>query len=392
VGGLSAVPSELRVFVDALDAALHESDAVRNSLDLQLAQSKREQLGASDELDALFRAIPDLLLRLDTAGRVLDVRGGDPANPLSHAPRHNLVSSALPQRAGTALLDAARRVGTSGELERVEYDFEVEGARRWYEARVLPLRKGEVMAMVRDISGRVESERVRAERADQQARAEAMAQFAYIASHDLQAPLRAVDNLATWIEDDAGDKLEGESREHLKLLRARVTHMQSLIRGLLEYSRVGAKGVALEEVTLASVVRGVADLLGPPDGFRIDIDGELPTLTTSRDLLERVFLNLATNAIKHHDRETGTIRVSCRDKGDWLELRVADDGPGIPPDQRERAFEMFKRLATKDKDGVGMGLPLIKRIVETGGGTIAIEAVEPRGAAFVFTWPKLWPT
>jgi signal transduction histidine kinase len=392
VGGLAAVPSDMRALVMALDNIFKDTDEERVALQVQLAQSKREQLGASDELDSLLKTIPDLLLRMDAAGRVLDVRGGDPDNPLTGAPRRNLVSTVLPEEAGRRLMAAARGVAQSGGLERVEYDFDISGRHHWYEARVLPLRKGEVMAMVRDITVRVESERVRADRADQQARNEAMAQFAYIASHDLQAPLRAVDNLATWIEDDVGDKLEGESREHLRLLRTRVQRMQALIKGLLEFSRVGGKAVTLEETNSADLVSEVSELLGPPKGFAVSTKGSMPKLETSRDLLERVFLNLMTNAIKHHDKEQGSVEVSCVEGSELVTFRVQDDGPGIPVEQHERAFEMFKRLKTKDEDGVGMGLSLIRRIVEVGGGQIHIEAAEPRGTAFVFTWPRIWPS
>ncbi|MEQ9318347.1 MAG: sensor histidine kinase, partial [Polyangiaceae bacterium] len=109
-----------------------------------------------------------------------------------------------------------------------------------------------------------------------------------------------------------------------------------------------------------------------------------------RDPLERVLLNLITNAVKHHDQDEGRIEVASEDKGDHFIFRVADDGPGIPAKQRERAFEMFQTLHRKKADGAGMGLALIKRIVENAMGTITLRDGEPRGCVFEFTWPRVW--
>lgn len=393
VGGLSAVPAEMRIFVDAVDAAYKGAEDERLAHETIIAQLRRERSGASDELAALFGAIPDLLLRLDAEGRVLDSRGGhdQPSNPLRDAARGKLVSSSLPEAEGTALLEAARRVVDTDSTARLEWQLGKDEDARYYEARLLPLRRGELMAMVRDISAQVIAERERERAAEQQVRTEALTQFAYVASHDLQAPLRAIENLASWLEDDLGDNLTGESATHLQLLRGRVQHMQQLVKGLLEYSRVGAKGVAIESVDVAQLVRDVAELIGPREGFSVRVVGEIPTLDTSRDLLERVLLNLISNALKHHDADKGTVEVRCSQRGHQLVFRVSDDGPGIPEDKREAAFLLFKRLKTKDKDGVGMGLSLVQRIIASAGGEIRVESVEPRGACFVFSWPLRWP-
>lgn len=390
-GTYKDVPEELRGFIDVVNKTYKETEEELGALETSLEHSTRERRQASDALQAVIRAIPDLLLRLDTAGRVIDKRGGEQQdNPLSSAQLRHMASSYLPKETEETFRLAFERVRREGATDQVDYAVGDGDVRRHYEARIMPVGNGEVLVLVRDNTSRVEAERARAREAEEQARAEAMSQFAYIASHDLRAPLRAIDNLATWIEEDLGDEVEGESKEHLQLLRKRVQRMDNLLEGLLEYSRVGRSGVTLEDVDVGDLVSGISDMLGPPDGFTITPNGALPTLHTARDPLERVLLNLITNAVKHHDKSEGRIEVAGEDRGDHWVFRVADDGPGIPEKQRERAFEMFQTLHRKKADGAGMGLALIKRIVENAMGTITLRDGDPRGCVFEFTWPKVW--
>jgi signal transduction histidine kinase len=392
VGGYDEVPMELRSFVDDVDRMYKATEAELGELETSLEQSTQERRQASDALQAVFGALPDLLLRLDAAGRVIDKRGDDAAgNPLRKAMLRHMASEYLPQAAQEPFRQAFDRVCKGAGMEQVDFLVDEDGPRRHYEARVLPLRNGEALVLVRDITSRVDAERARARHTQEEARAEAMSQFAYIASHDLRAPLRAIENLAGWIAEDLGDDVEGDAKSHLDLLRTRVRRMDNLLEGLLEYSRVGSTGVTLEDVDLGDVVQGIAEMLGPPEGFTIRATSEMPHLRTARDPLERVLLNLVTNAVKHHDMSTGAIEVSAEEGSEFWIIRVADDGAGIPDDQRERVFEMFQTLKRKKKvDGVGMGLALIKRIIESAGGTIRADDRQPRGAVFEFTWPKKW--
>ncbi|MCA9620090.1 MAG: PAS domain-containing protein [Myxococcales bacterium] len=390
-GGLSGLPEPLLDLLTAVDRTYHETDAELSELETSLHQSSRERSQASDALEALFSALPDQLLRLDDAGRLLDARGGDEGHLLRGVKPRHLVAESVPEVAREAFRQALRRVSTAGTSERIDVVQGEGEARRHYEARLLPLRNGEVLLLVRDITDRVVAEQARAHQAQQEARADAMSQFAYIASHDLRAPLRAIANLAEWIEEDLENTPEGEAKKHIGLLRQRVERMDDLLGGLLEYSKVGREGVSLESVDVASVVHGIADLLGPPPGFTIVADASLPTLETARDPLERVLLNLITNAVKHHDLPTGRIEVAAQDRGDYYAISVRDDGPGIPEAQRERIFGMFQTFHQKKKvEGVGMGLALIKRIVESATGNIVVLDGEGRGAVFELTWPKVW--
>jgi PAS domain S-box-containing protein len=213
--------------------------------------------------------------------------------------------------------------------------------------------------------------------------------FAYVASHDLKAPLRAIDNLSKWIEADAGEILPLSSREHLAKMRGRVQRMERLLEDLLAFSRAGRVQHASERVMTKTLVQSIFDLLAPPPEFCLTVDDNLPELVTQRVPLETVLRNLMGNAIKHHDRPTGHIHVQARDFGDLVEFCVADDGPGIAPVYHERIFELFQTLQPRDQvEGSGMGLAIVKKTVESVGGAISINSIPGQGAEFRFTWPK----
>ncbi len=213
--------------------------------------------------------------------------------------------------------------------------------------------------------------------------------FAYVASHDLKAPLRAIDNLSKWIETDAGNLLPLASQEHLAKLRSRVQRMERLLDDLLAFSRAGRVQHAPEQVVTGDLVRSIFDMLAPPPEFRLIVDDALPLLLTQRVPLETVLRNLIGNAIKHHDRTDGCIHVTAVDMIDRVEFSVVDDGPGIAPHFHERIFELFQTLQPRDQvEGSGMGLAIVKKTVESMGGSIRVDSTAGEGAIFRFTWPK----
>ncbi len=220
-------------------------------------------------------------------------------------------------------------------------------------------------------------------------RARELEQFAYVAAHDLKAPLRAIANLAQWLKEDLEEKLTEQTREQLDLLRDRVARMHALIEGLLIYSRVGRTAGAVEEVDCAALVAETIDSLSPPLGFQIDMAPDMPRLHTDRLQLGQVFANLIGNGIRHHHREQGRIRVAGRDGGDYCEFTVSDDGPGIAPEMHDKIFMMFQTLEVKDTGiNTGIGLALVKKIVEENGGTIELYSEPGRGSTFRFSWAK----
>jgi PAS domain S-box-containing protein len=213
--------------------------------------------------------------------------------------------------------------------------------------------------------------------------------FAYAVSHDLKAPLRAIANLSVWIEDDLGGAVPEETRSHLDLLRKRVYRMENLIDGLLMYSRVGRQEVGTEMTDTGRMVEEIIDSLMPSSSFSFVIAPDLPCFPTKRLLLAQVFANLIGNALKHHDRDAGTIAIDTKDLGDHFEFTVRDDGPGIAPEYHEKIFQIFQTLKSRDeKESTGIGLSIVRKLVESEGGTITVESAGDRGTAFRFTWPK----
>ena len=215
-------------------------------------------------------------------------------------------------------------------------------------------------------------------------------QFAYVASHDLRSPLRAIDTLAHWITQDAGDVLPEASRVHLQKLRGRIKRMDALLNDLLDYSRAGRHHHTPEMVDTGALVRDLADFLAQPAGFQVKLVAPMPLLLAERIPLETVFRNLIGNAIKHHhDAAAGVVVVAAKDCGAFYEFSVADNGPGIDPAYHQRIFELFQTLKPRDEvEGSGNGLAIVKRLVESRGGTVAVDSTVGAGATFWFTWPK----
>ena len=213
-------------------------------------------------------------------------------------------------------------------------------------------------------------------------------EFAYVASHDLKAPLRAISHLTEWIAEEVEVTASTDTIDNLKMLRGRVVRLQALLDGLLAYSRVGRTSASIEEVDVAEVVGDVITVLSPPPGFEIKCADDMPRLRTHRSAILAVLQNLISNGLKHHDRSEGHITISMVLKHGIAEFHVSDDGPGIPPRFHQRIFVIFQTLTSRDElEASGIGLAIVKKRVESHGGQIRVESVPPiRGTTFVFTW------
>ncbi|GAB4263572.1 MAG: hypothetical protein Kow0065_14320 [Methylomicrobium sp.] len=218
---------------------------------------------------------------------------------------------------------------------------------------------------------------------------EELKNFAYVVSHDLKAPLRAINQLSGWIAEDYGSAFDEEGREQMALLQSRAKRMHEMIDGILQYSRVGRIKDPDEPVDLNELLRETIKHIAPPPHIEIKLQKNLPTLVGEKLKMFQVFQNLLDNAIKYNDKAHGSIEVSCREHESFWEFSVKDNGPGIPKIYQEKIFQLFQTLAPKDQsDSTGIGLSLIEKIVDNWGGTIRLESEPGCGCNFLFTIPK----
>jgi signal transduction histidine kinase len=213
--------------------------------------------------------------------------------------------------------------------------------------------------------------------------------FAYVASHDLKAPLRGIDQLASWIAEDIDEGNISDIPEHVRLMRSRVQRLECLLNDLLEYSRANRVTYKLKKVNCSQLINDSFELLTPPVGFSLIIENELPEFLTLSAPFEQVIRNLLNNAFKHHDKSEGKIKVRLYDDNNFYRFSFTDDGPGIDVKYHKDIFKMFKTLKPRDEtEGSGMGLALIKKIVEYYTGSVYVESTVGKGSTFYFTWPK----
>nr|WP_320161014.1 ATP-binding protein [uncultured Methanoregula sp.] len=212
--------------------------------------------------------------------------------------------------------------------------------------------------------------------------------FAYIVSHDLKAPLRAIGSLSQWLYSDYKDKFDDDGKTQLDLLVNRVQRMQNLIEGILEYSRVGRVREQRDLVSLDAAVPEVIDSLSVPPHIAVTIDTPLPTVLYEKTRIRQVFSNLIGNAAKYMDKPAGEIHISCIQEGTFWKFSVRDNGPGIEERYFEKIFQIFQTLQPRDHvESTGIGLSIVKRIVEVNGGRIWVESEPGKGSIFYFTVP-----
>lgn len=242
----------------------------------------------------------------------------------------------------------------------------------------------------RDVSERVEHQTALQDYAENLEKInKELDQFAYIVSHDLKAPLRAINNLSQWIEEDLDGKLEGDTQRSFELLRGRIHRMEALINGILQYSRAGRVKSENVAIDVQSFVQDIVSNLAPPEHFTVEIDSNLPVIQAEKIALDQVFSNFISNAIKYNSNPQPQIQVTGKDLGKEYQFGVVDNGPGIPPEFYEKVFVIFQTLQARDTvESTGVGLAIVKKIVEEKGGRVWIESEVGKGSAFYFTLPK----
>lgn len=356
---------------------------------------------------ALFRRGSDAVLVLDGEGRILEANGR--AERLLEGRGADLIGRTFREFQGATDESPLQRASTGG----LRYDTEILtlGGRTVpveISLAILPWNgEGRLFCSLRSIVERLRAEaeirelnrtleeRVARRTAEVRLQAEELERtvgelerFSHAAGHDLRAPVRAISNLAEWIAEDLGDEAPPSVRDHLGLLQERARRLSGLLEGLLAYARIGRDPDPPEAVHPAALVEEVRFLLDLPARIRLSAEGPDEAFVLPRLAVQQVLVNLVDNAIRHHDRDDVEIRIAWAPRGSGLAVDVEDDGPGIPERFRESVFEMFRQLRPSDESGgSGVGLTLVKKALESCGGSVAIEDRSGGGCRIRTVWP-----
>lgn len=399
-------PFDAEVSLNRLDIGSepHLLAIVRDITDRK--EMQKQLRDAAEQWQATFDSVQDLVLVLDLDHRI--VRANAAAGRFFKE-----IPQRLAGRCCYELMHASAKPHEMCPLAEVvrtkrHHENEIYEANRglWLLVCVDPIldKLGNVTAIVhtvKDVTARKQAEeevrtlnteleqRVQNRTAQLAAANTALNEFAYVVSHDLRAPLRAVNQLAHWISEDYASVLDAAGKEKLRLMNGRITRMYSMIDGILQYSRIGRVEEDRKPTDLKAVVRDVIDALSPPAHIHVTVEGELPVIIADPTRMEQIFQNLIGNAVKFMDKPEGLITVGCEDAGDRWRFRVTDNGPGIDPKYHEKIFGIFQTLAPRDQhESTGIGLTLVKGIVELYGGKIEVASEVGKGCTFLFTLPK----
>jgi len=219
-------------------------------------------------------------------------------------------------------------------------------------------------------------------------------QFAYIVSHDLKAPLRAINNLSSWIQEDLAeqDQFKGDIKQHFGILQGRVQRMENLINGILEYSRVSRFKRKKESVDCSVLLREIIDSIHSDKPVEYIWQDDYPVIRTERVALQQVLANLISNAVKYNNKPQIRVEVTCVEHKDHYEWCVRDNGPGIDPQYHEKIFQIFQTLQARDHvESTGVELAIVKKTLDEIEQTITLDSELGQGSTFCFTWPKNQP-
>lgn len=216
---------------------------------------------------------------------------------------------------------------------------------------------------------------------------EGLQEYAHIVSHDLKSPLRSISALASWLEEDFGDKLGPAGLSQLNLMQDKIASMDQLITGILRYSSIGSEKARFEICPTLKLVQQLKATIYWPEQIALRFNGTMPSIKADKTQLQQLFQNLLSNAISHMDKPKGQIEIGYNDLGDLHEFSVKDNGIGIPKAYKEKIFEIFETLES-GKGSSGIGLSIVKKIVQLHGGTIWVKSEYGAGATFYFTIKK----
>lgn len=217
-----------------------------------------------------------------------------------------------------------------------------------------------------------------------------MEKFMYVVSHDLKSPLASIITILSTLRGNSTIESNNMVNERIEMVSTAAYHLSSMIDSLLEYSMVSLKQQSIEEVNTAELANQVAFLLFPPKNISVKVQEDMPVLKTRKLKLQQVFQNLISNAIKYNDKPEGLIEIGAVEKNDFYEFFVRDNGPGIASQDKDRIFKLFSVTENKAKreSSTGVGLNILKLLVEEQGGKIWVDSEQGNGSTFYFEWRK----
>jgi len=212
-------------------------------------------------------------------------------------------------------------------------------------------------------------------------------EYAHIVSHDLKSPLRSIDALVSWLEEDNKEKLDVQSLQNINLIKSTLENMEDLISDILEYSSLTGNEKDIKPVDIQKITDELLETLLIPDHISLKIHKPMPTIRGDEVKLKQLFQNLISNAVKYNDKEKGLIEIEATDEGTFYEFSISDNGIGIDPKDQDKVFKIFHAV-NKSKDSTGIGLSIVKKIINLHGGDIWLDSELGKGTTFYFTLKK----
>jgi len=357
-------------------------------------ETEEQLLQATAEAQAILRALPDWYFRLGADGALLDYHAPELSDPSGAAPNpigKQFPGDIFPERVGRRFRTAIRNVLENHSTLTIEYAEPSANGQRFFEARFVPLRGSQIIAIIRDVTKQRQATVALEQQTAELARSNAeLQQFAYVASHDLQEPLRMVASYVQLLGRRYRERLDADADEFIRYAAEGAGRMQALINDLLTYSRVGTHGRQLESTdSRAALQRALSNLEAAITEKAATITSDaLPEVSADRTQLVQLFQNLVGNAIKFQKADAPRVHVAARANGKEWVFSVRDNGIGIDEKFAARIFAIFQRLhSRKEYSGTGIGLAICKKIVERHGGRIWVESSPGEGSTFYFTMP-----
>jgi two-component system, sporulation sensor kinase E len=211
--------------------------------------------------------------------------------------------------------------------------------------------------------------------------------YAHLVSHDLKSSIRSLSALLSWIKEDCGEKIGEESVGNLNLMEEKIEKMDRFLEDMMNYSEIGVTSLKSNTIDLNKKVVKIIESIELPKNISVVVKDNLPVLKADARRLRQVFQNLISNAVNFNNKEVGLVEIGVEETDDLYTFSIEDNGPGIPKEYHEKIFNTFTTLGYQEKS-TGMGLSIVKRVLDLYGGEIWLESEITKGTTFYFTIPK----